>query len=216
MVSVHRDLEGVRIQGTRYAICVYPRAEWREPGAVTVRLSIRAPSPPDRGRPVRLERDGDACEFRLDEIAFAKTAAGADELRALHVPWDDLPAFRTGFTLALETGMRACLETKLPRVERVTQLAATLRAAVEPHLARPLAPYAWTTLMPHEASALLALASRIVLDRRTPAEALADAVRLHDGGVSDEGDDPHYAALGAALRRPDVIALLDAARGAAA
>lgn len=106
--------------------------------------------------------------------------------------------------------MRALLETELPHVERVTHLAATLRAAVEPHLGRTRAQYATTTLLPHQRSALVAVASRAVLHDYVPAEVIAYAVLKHDGSwvFSDAGDDPQYAELGAALRRPEVLALL--------
>lgn len=60
--------------------------------------------------------------------------------------------------------MRVFLETGLPRVERVTHVAATLRAAVERYLARKLASYARSTLRPHETAALAAIGSRAVLD----------------------------------------------------
>ena len=219
MVTVHRDSDGVRIQGERYAVSIHPLSEWRAEGDATLSLTVDARSARWGHDWARLTSDLPHY-FTAAELELAQTAAGADELRAGHIADDDLPGFRTGFTLMLEAGMRAYLETELPRVERVAHLAAALRAAVEPPLGRELAQYAWTTLLPHEAAALVAIASRIVLDGYVPAEAIHYAVMLHDGrwGLSEEGagGDPQYAELGAALRTPEVITLLDAAREVAA
>jgi glycosyltransferase A (GT-A) superfamily protein (DUF2064 family) len=111
--------------------------------------------------------------------------------------------------------MRAEIEAALPRVERVTRLAHALGRAVEAQLDRQFTEYDWTTLHPHEAHALTSIAANVVLDGRTPDRATHLAVLTHDNrwAFSEHGDDPQYAELGAALRRPDVVALLEAANG---
>jgi hypothetical protein len=224
MATVHREFDGVRIEGERYSIWIHPLTEWRTEGDAT--LSIGVDAQIDMSRP---GRDGWARmtydmrhEFTSAEVELATTAAGADELRCLRVDSASAPAYRTGFALALEAGMRPFIETELPRVERVTRLAGALRRAVEPHLARPLPEYGWTTVQPHEASAIAAIAARAVLDDYAPADAIRWAVLRRSNPMqwafADEAgaDDLAYAELGAALRQPDVTALLEANRGVTA
>jgi hypothetical protein len=151
-------------------------------------------------------------DFAAGDVELVETASG-DELRCLRAQHADTPAYRPGFVLTFEPGMRVFLYTELPRIERVTHLTAALRAAVEPHLGRTLEPHARSTVRPHEAAALMAIASRLLLLGSAPAEAIRYAVLLHDHrwAFSDEGDDPQYGELGAVLRRPEVLALLDEA-----
>lgn len=206
MASVHPDFDGVRIKGAQYSVWIHPLTDWRKPGDATLSIGVDAKSPrwDDWARLTHdIPNDFAASDVELVE------APARDELRCLRGN-ADTPAYRPGFVLTLEPGMRAFLATELPRVERVTHLAASLRAAVEPHLGRTLAQYATTTLLPHERSALVAVASRAVLHGYVPAEAIAYAVLKHDGSwaFSDQGDDPQYAELGAALRQPKVLALL--------
>ncbi|MCX4150038.1 MULTISPECIES: hypothetical protein [Paraburkholderia] len=210
MITVHREFDGVRIEGNQYAVWIHPLSDWREPGDATLSIGVDAISPRWEGW-ARLTSDVPH-EFAAGDVELLETVAG-DELRCLCAPHADTPAYRPGFVVTLEPGMRAFLETELPRVERVTHLAAALRTAVEPHLGRTLPEYGWTTLLPHERSALVAIAARDVLNGYPPADAMKYAVMLHDGrwGFSDEGDDPQYAELGAALRQPDVTALLTSA-----
>ena len=207
MATVHRGFDGVRIEGTQYSVWVHPLSEWREPGDATLSIGVDAKSPAWDDW-ARLTHDVPHY-FAASDVDLATTAAG-DELRCLRASSADTPAYRPGFVLTLEPGMRVFLETELPRVEQVTHVAATLRAAVEPHLGRTLAQYASTTVQPHERSALVAVASRVVLLGNSPAEAIAYAVLLHDHrwAFSDAWDDPQYAELGPALRRPEVLALL--------
>lgn len=148
-------------------------------------------------------------DFAAGDVELVETASG-DELRCLRAQHADTPAYRPGFVLTFEPGMRVFLYTELPRIERVTHLTAALRAAVEPHLGRTLEPHARSTVRPHEAAALMAIASRLLLLGSAPAEAIRYAVLLHDHrwAFSDAWDDPQYAELGAALRRPEVLALL--------
>ncbi|MDT8840217.1 hypothetical protein ParKJ_22600 [Paraburkholderia fungorum] len=209
MATVHRDFDGVRIEGTQYSVWVHPLSDWREAGDATLSIGVDAKSPRWDGW-ARLTHDIPH-DFAAGDVELVAASAGrGDELRCLRAPHADTPAYLPGFVLVLEAGMRAFLETELPRVERVTHLAATLRAAVEPHLNREPAEYAWTAVKPHERSALVAVASRAVLHGYVPAEAIAYAVLKHDGSwtFSEQGDDPQYAELGAALRRPEVLALL--------
>ncbi|WP_321943991.1 hypothetical protein [Paraburkholderia tropica] len=215
MTAVSRSFSGIYIQGERIAIGLQPVSDWREPGDPSVYLIINGRSPQWGGDWSRLTAD-QRLEFTPDELQFARTPAGADELRALHVEHAGLPGFRTGVTLELEPGMRAFIETELPRVDRVTQLAAALRNAVEPHLGRRPEPYSWTTLKPHEREALVNVAANAILDGRAPDDAVRYAVLLSRSeqtwAFSDAGDDPAYADLGAVLRQVNVQRVLSAAR----
>lgn len=213
MASVHRDFDGVRVEGTQYSVWIHPLSEWREPGDATFSIGVDAKSPRWDGW-ARLTHDIPH-EFAAGDVGLAVTAAG-DELRCLRAPHADTPAYRPGFVLALEPGMRAFLETELPRIERVTQVAASLRAAVEPYLGRSLQEYGWTTLQPHEAAALTGIAAGAMLSGWPPAEAMRYGVALAGRwAFSEDGDDPQYAELGAALRRPDVLAIIEQAATAA-
>lgn len=217
MIEVTRLFDGLYLCGERYAISVQPvypaDSNWPGDVAGTLALTIDAKSTRWSDDWARLAAE-QPHTFTRDELELVQTGSGNDELRALHVEHADLPGFRTGFALALEPGMRAVLETELPRVERVTRLAADLCTGVEPHLGRTLKDYARSTLELHEVSALLAIAAKTVLEGYPPPDALRYAVLLHDGrwAFADECDDPQYVDLGAALRKPDVIALLEAAR----
>ncbi|MBR8043158.1 hypothetical protein KDW40_01845 [Burkholderia cenocepacia] len=209
MIEVLRSFAGVQIRGESIAISIHPVSEWRQPGDPTISLSIDGRSREWGNDWARLTSE-QRLDFTPDELEIVQTSGSTGELRALHVEHAGLPGFRSGVTVALEHGMHAFLETELPRVDRVTRLTATLRDAVEPHLGRSPEPYAWTTLHPHELVALLNVASGAVIAGHTSADALRYAVLLYDGrwALSEEGDDPQYAGLGAALRQPDVLALL--------
>lgn len=208
MPTVHLDFDGIRVEGQQYSVWVHPLSDWRAAGDATLSIGVDGKSPRWDDW-ARLTSDMPHT-FALADVELASTPAGTDELRCLRALYDDLPGYRPGFVFVLEPGMRAFLDTELPRVDAVTRLAAALRSAVEPHLGRAIEQYAWTTLRPHEAAALLSVASAFVLRGRTPAEALAYAVMLHDGrwAFSDEGDDPQYAELGVALRQADVQSLI--------
>lgn len=208
MVTVHLDFDGIRVEGQQYTVWVHPLSGWRATGDATLSIGVDARSSRWDGW-ARLTHDMPHA-FALGDVELADTPAGDDELRCLRAQQDDLPAWRPGFVFTLEPGMRAFLATELPRVDQVSRLAGALRGAVEPHLGRALEEYAWSTLRPHEATALVSVASAVILRGRTPAEALAYAVLLHDGrwAFSDEGDDPQYAELGSALRQADVQNLL--------
>lgn len=217
MIVVSRSFAGIYIQGERIAIGIQPVSDWRSPGEPSVSLTFDGRSPEWGDEWSRLTGDGQRLDFTTDEVLFAQTPAGTDELRTLHAEHASLPCFRTGVTLELEPGMKAFLETELPRVDRVTELAATLRNAVEPLLGRTPEPYAWTSLDPHEQRALVHVAAGAILDGRAPDDAIRYSVLLSSSNrtwaFSENGDDPAYAELGAVLRRFDVLAVLRAARG---
>lgn len=211
MITVHRDFNGIRVEGANYAVLMYPLSDWRVHGDPTVGLSVIAsPALMHSDRWVRLDDSESRNVFTTDEIAIVQCSNGADELRALHRGVIDAPAFRSGFTLELEPGMRAFLETELPRVERVTRVAAAL-AGAEAHLGRKRPQYGWTTLQPHELSAMTEVAAGVVLDGYGPEEAI-DRASNHVGSRLFDGSNESYVELGAALRHPDILAILAQSR----
>lgn len=211
MITVHRDFNGIRVEGARYAVLIHPISDWRVHGDPTMTLSVIAsPSLMRSDRWVRLDESEVRNVFTADEIEFVQCSNGADELRALHRGVIDAPAFRSGFALELERGMRAFLETELPRVERVTRVAAAL-AGVEAHLGRERPQYGWTTLQPHELSALTEVAAGAVLDGYGPEEAI-DRASDHLGNRLFDGRREIYIELAAALRQRDVLAILAQSR----
>lgn len=208
MITVHRDFNGIRVEGARYAVLIYPISDWRVHGDPSVILSVIAsPALMRSDRWVRLDDSESRNVFTADEIEFVPCSNGMDELRALHRGVIDAPAFRSGFALELEPGMRPFLETELPRVERVTRVAAAL-GGVEAHLGRERPQYGWTSLQPHELSALTEVAAGVVLDGYGPEEAI-DRASDHVGNRLFDGHKESYVELGAALRQPDVLAILE-------
>lgn len=205
--TVHRDHSGVRIEGTHYSVWLYPALVYQRNDSATLLIGVDATSRRWDGW-ARLGSD-EPNNFAAGDVELVQTPAGTDELRCLRASDQGAAAYRSGFVLTLEPGMRAFLETELPRIERVAQTAMAVQAAVEPLLGRTLQQYALTTVRPDEADAIARFVARVVLDGEDPETALRFAVRLHDRwAFSGDGDDPQYAELGAALRRPEIPAIL--------
>lgn len=206
-VTVFRVNAGVAIEGTHLRIDLLP-ISWVEPDNATVSIYVAAKS----------ERFGDSWAnmtyeqqnyFTAAGVELVTTESGADELRCLRRD-HGVPAFRTGFTLTLEPGMRAFLETEIPRIEFISQSAARVRAVVEPHLQRQLEPYADSTIHSYESEIINRIVAKVVLDGESADNAIRYAKLLHDDtwAFSDNGDNPQYAELGVALRQADVIATI--------
>jgi hypothetical protein len=205
MVTVHRDFDGVRIEGSHYAVVLHPAGAWREAGDATLHISVlAAPALTGWESWTCLAGEDTPRHFTAADVGFGSSPAGTEELRCLYAGIERAPAFREGLVFALEPGMRAPIETALPAVERVARAAGAMRDAVEPHLGRR--PH------PHEDNAISELVALRVLDQLTPADALARTRGYKDAPLFDgRGDHPSYTELGAALRRDDVITVLTGA-----
>jgi hypothetical protein len=199
----------VRLAGPHYAIVLHPVTATAETvNAPIVNVSVLAQPAPTATATCASRRRTPRTTSRSPILPSppASCAACARYERAPH--------FREGFALELEDGMAEQLAAYLPRIERVRRVAANrVQEAVQTTLKR--APWL------HERSVIADVVANAVLDGHAPAHALARTV---GAGFADfrflfsvtEGDDPHYAELGAALRAPEVITLLDAARGESA
>lgn len=211
-VTVSRSSAGVLIEGDSLMITLDP-ISWPEPDGATIRISVAAKSEQwDGWANMTYEQ---RCYFTAAGVELVSTAAGDDELRCLRRD-PSVPSFSTGFTLTLEPGMRAFLATELPKIELVSKAGASVRAAAEQHLVRELKPYAQSTISDHEAEIVNRFVSRVILDGDSTEDALRYAHLMHDGSwaFSDSGDHPKYAELGAALRKPDVVAAIEATTSA--
>ncbi|MHA6823877.1 hypothetical protein ACQUKI_20430 [Ralstonia pseudosolanacearum] len=200
-ITMHRDLAGARIEGTRYALRLHPCSEWLADGDPSLHVSVIAL--PADGSEYGIDLTDDATRaFELKDIELAATDAG-DELRCLRATAarSGAPAFRQGFVLALEPGMAAHLPGTLQRLDQISRQAAQVRAAAAAQLGRRL----W----PHEQEAVLDVLAGLAR-HGTVEEALRRAVN-HNGDrlFGSEGDHASYADLGAALRHAEVAAVLD-------
>ncbi|WP_175959427.1 hypothetical protein [Burkholderia pyrrocinia] len=127
-------------------------------------------------------------------------------MRCLRVAYERAPYFREGFTLSLEEGMAEQLAVYLPRIDLVSLVAAGVGETIKPMLGRAPAP--------HEQAVIADVVASTVLDQGRPAQAMAFAMGFGSECVFSEtrGDHPDYAALGAELRTPAVIAILQEAQ----
>ncbi|KWF83435.1 hypothetical protein WL94_23690 [Burkholderia cepacia] len=204
MIEVQRLQAGVLLAGPHYMIQLTPVSSANTLGSPTVSVSVlaRAELTGD-DRNVRLEAYDVRHEFRLVDIAV-----DAREMRCLRVAYERAPLFREGFTLALEEGMAEQLSAYLPRIDLISLVALGVGDAVKPLLGRAPAP--------HEQAVIADVVASTVLDQSTPAQAMAFAMGFGSECVFSEtrGDHPDYAAIGAALRTPAVVEILqDAQRG---
>ncbi|WP_175907283.1 hypothetical protein [Burkholderia seminalis] len=202
MIEVQRQQAGVLLAGPHYMIQLTPVSSADSLGSPTVSVSVLArPVLTGHDRNVRLETYGVSHDFPLVDIAV-----DAREMRCLRVAYERAPLFREGFTLALEEGMANQLVAYLPRIDLISMVAVSLGESVEPMLGRAPAP--------HEQAVIADVVASTVLDQSTPAQAMAFAMGLGSEYVFSEsrGDHPDYAALGAALRTPAVVAILQEAQ----
>lgn len=213
MIEVNRHNSGLAIRGERYCIKIQPRSYPFDVGApdATLYITVDARSSSWDGEWAQVSGDRGVCARRQD-VRVTQIGGTVDQLQVLPAEHVDLPEFRTGFTLTLEPGMREPILAALPRVERVTQLTTAVGQVVEPLLGRTREPYAHTALKPHEIAAIESIAAGIVLGEKTVDDAIKWSVLLPPQyttwAFSEDGDHPHYAELGTALRRPEVQAVL--------
>lgn len=94
------------------------------------------------------------------------------------------------------------LAAYLPRIDLISLVAVGIGDAVKPMLGRAPAP--------HEQAVIADVVASTVLDQSTPAQAMAFAMGFGSECVFSEtrGDHPDYVALGAALRTPAIVAIL--------
>ncbi|AXV99223.1 hypothetical protein CJO80_27095 (plasmid) [Ralstonia solanacearum] len=200
-ITMHRDLAGTRIEGTRYVLRLHPSDEWQTDGDPSLLVSVVAL--PTDGSEHGIDLTYDATRaFALQDIELVATKGG-DELRCLRATAarSGAPAFREGFVLALEPGMAAYLPATLQRLDQVSRQAAPVRAAAAAQLGR--------RLLPSEDSAVLEVVAMLA-EYGTVEDALRFAFNYQgDRLFGPNGDHPNYADLGAALRHADVAAVLD-------
>lgn len=199
-ITIHRDLAGTRIDGTRYAVRVHPSSEWQADGDPSLHVSVVALPTEDSEHGIDLTYDATRA-FALQDIELVATDAG-DELRCLRATAarSGAPAFREGFVLALEPGVAAHLPATLQRLDQVSRQAAQVRAAASAQLGRRL----W----PHEDAAVLEVVANLA-EHGTVDDAMRFALNYPgDRLFGPDGDHSNYADLGAALRRADVVAVL--------
>ncbi|RQT22135.1 hypothetical protein [Burkholderia contaminans] len=202
MIEVHRLHAGVSLEGPHYVIQLAPVSSAGTLDAPTVNISVLArPALTESDRNVRLEAYDVPHDFRLVDIVV-----DAHEMRCLRVAYERAPYFREGFTLLLEEGMAEQLAAYLPRIDLISLVATGVSDAIKPMLGRPLAP--------HELAVTADVVASTVLDQSTPAQAMAFAMGLGSECVFSEtrGDHPDYATLGAVLRAPAVVAILQEAQ----
>ncbi|NTY41513.1 hypothetical protein [Burkholderia diffusa] len=202
MIEVRRLQAGVSLEGPHYIIQLIPVSSADSLGSPTVIVSVLArPALIADDRNVRLETYDVRHEFRLTDIAV-----DVHEMRCLRIAYERAPLFREGFTLVLEEGMAEQLATYLPRIDLISLVATGVSEAVKPKLGR--AP------LPHEQAVIADVVASTVLDQSTPAQAMAFAMGFGSECVFSEtrGDHPDYATLGAALRAPAVVAILQEAQ----
>ncbi|ERJ33873.1 hypothetical protein L810_3734 [Burkholderia sp. AU4i] len=202
MIEVQRLQAGVILQGPHYMIQLIPVSAADSFGSPTIIVSVLArPALTGDDRNVRLEAYDVRHQFQLADIAV-----DAHEMRCLRIAYERAPLFREGFTLALEDGMAEQLATYLPRIDLISLVATGVNEAVKPKLGR--AP------LPHEQAVIADVVASTVLDQSTPAQAMAFAMGLASECVFSEtrGDHPDYVVLGAALRTPAVVSILQEAQ----
>lgn len=202
MIEVQRLQAGVLLAGPHYMIQLTPVSSADSLGSPTVSVSVLArPELTGDDRNVRLEAYDVRHDFRLVDIAV-----DAHEMRCLRVAYERAPGFREGFTLALEDGMAGQLAAYLPRIDLISLVATGVSEAIKPRLGRAPAP--------HEQAVIADVVASMVLDQSTPAQAMAFAMGFGRECVFSEtrGDHPDYVALGAALRTPAVVAMLEDAQ----
>ena len=203
-ITISRELAGTRIEGARYAVRLHPDSAWQTEGDPSVLVSIHALPVDGDDHGIDLTYDA-ARSFALTDIALVPV--GDDmELRCLRATAarSGAPAFREGFVLALEAGMAEAIAPALQHTARVARAAAQLRAALAPHLDRRL----W----PHEDHAVLEVVANLA--ELPDVGAALDAARTVQCAPMFRADSSDsYAELGAALRLPDVHAVLAALIG---
>ncbi|MCK4118438.1 hypothetical protein ACI2UK_13510 [Ralstonia nicotianae] len=199
-ITMHRDLAGVRIEGTRYALRLHPCSAWLADGDPSVHVGVFALPVGGNEHATNLTSDTTRT-FALEDIELVIDAAG-DELRCLRATAADLGAlaFREGFVLALEPGMGGFLDGTLQLIDLISRQAAQVRIAAAAQMGRRL----W----PHEEEAVLEVVAKLAR-HGTVEGALHYAVNHnYDSLLEPGGDHPSYADLGAALRHAEVAAVL--------
>ncbi|MCA8355711.1 hypothetical protein [Burkholderia cepacia] len=213
MIEVNRHNSGLAIRGERYCVTIQPSSFPSDAGTpdATLYITVDARSSSWDGEWARVSGDRGVSARRQD-VRVTQIGGTVDQLQVLPAEHVDLPEFRTGFTLTLEPGMREPILAALPRIERVTELTAALCTRIESLLGRTREPYARTDLFSHEITAAESIAAGIVLGEKSVDDAIRWSVLLPPQyttwAFGDAGDDPRYAALGAALRRPEVQEIL--------
>ncbi|MDR8102876.1 hypothetical protein KPB04_14180 [Burkholderia cenocepacia] len=213
MPEVNRYNSGLAIQGERFRVTIQPCSSHLEPteSHATLLVTVDARSPSWGDEWARVSGDIEI-PARPEDVRVTQTAGILDVLQVLPPNHKDLPEFRTGFTLTLEPCMREAILAALPRVERVAQLTIAVGEVAESLLGRTRDPYAQTTLKWYEIVAIESVAASIVLGEKPVDDAIKWSVLLPPEyttwAFGDDGDQPHYEALGAALRRPEVQAVL--------
>ncbi|MCW3587339.1 hypothetical protein [Burkholderia cenocepacia] len=213
MPEVTRFQEGLAVAGERYRVVIQPRSYpfAHDESDVTLLIAVDARSQSWGNEWARISGDA-VIPARRQDVRLVVTAGGSDELQVLLARHADLPEFRTGITLRLEPGMRDSILAALPRVERVAQQTTAVCRAIEPMLGRTLDPYAPTVLKPHEVNAIAMIVAGIVLQDKGVPDAIRWSVLLPPEyatwAFGENGDHPHYAELGTALRQPAVQAML--------
>ncbi|WP_247394640.1 hypothetical protein [Ralstonia pseudosolanacearum] len=198
--TISRDFAGTRIEGARYAVRLHPVSEWQTDGDPSVAVSVHALPVDGADHGIDLTYDTEQA-FALTDIELVAAGAGT-ELRCLRATAakSGALAFRTGFVLVLEPGMADAIDTGLRHTDRVTRAGAHVRAALAPHLGRRL----W----PHEDAAVLEVTANLAQHRRVD-EALHGARNVQYEPMFRAGSSDSYAELGAALREPEVLAVLE-------
>ena len=203
-ITISRELAGTRIEGARYAVRLHPLSEWQHDDDPCMAVSVHALPVDGDDHGIDLTYDAERV-FALTDIALVPAGDGT-ELRCLRATAarSGAPAFREGFVLALEVGMAEAIAPALQHTARVTRAAAQVRAALAPHLARRL----W----PHEDAAVLEVVANLA--ELPDVDAALDAARTVQCAPMFRADSSNsYAELGAALRQPDVHAVLAALIG---
>ncbi|BCN13380.1 hypothetical protein RPSD_52650 (plasmid) [Ralstonia solanacearum] len=199
-ITTRRELAGMRIEGSRYAVRLHPASEWQHDGDPSVSVSVHALPVDGEDRGIDLTYDTEHV-FALTDIALAATEGGT-ELRCLRATAarSGAPAFREGFVLALEPGMADAIAEALPHIDRVTQGAAQICSALAPHLGRRL----W----PHENDAVLEVMANLAQYCGVDSALHAAHTLLGEPMFRADSRDS-YAELGAALRQTDVNLVLE-------
>ncbi|MCW3632813.1 hypothetical protein [Burkholderia cenocepacia] len=209
MIEVNRHNSGLAIRGERYCVKIQPRSYPFDVGApdATLYITVDARSSSWDGGWAMISGDRGVSARRQD-VRVTQIAGTVDELHVLPAEHADLPEFRMGFTLTLEPGMREPILAALPRVERVTELTTAIGTLIESLLGRTREPYARSDLLSHEIAAIESIAAGIVLGEKSVDDAIRWSVLLPPQyttwAFGEKGDDPRYAELGTALRRPEV------------
>ncbi|MDM8356622.1 hypothetical protein [Pandoraea communis] len=190
----HTWVGGVRIVGRQLAVSLQARddvALMSEEQNIEIRLEGRADAWGEYWTGLR--KNEVRQWFRLADVTF-ENRDGKEVMRAHRVSYSEMPGFRLGFELSLEPGMRELIETALPKIVRVADLAKALSVTVERRLMRKVGYL--------ERRGLLRIAARAVLEGDEPQHAIA--VKLG----SDRNRVDVYAELTSAIHQPDVLSLL--------